>query len=232
VKTIYINKLYLLRKKSFVKHVLLVYYCGMNWLTQLPLIAILRGVQASEVVAHAQALIDEGFDVIEVPLNSPDWQASIRALVAHCGDKVLLGGGTVLANDEADAIVCLGGKLVVTPNTNHVLISHAVKQGLYVAAGFATVSEAFVALEAGAQALKLFPAATYGTQHVRAIKAVLPDVPIFAVGGVTPQNLGEYMAAGCIGAGLGSDLYKAGQSAAVTKQKAASYVAAYRRAGA
>lgn len=202
----------------------------MNWPTQLPLIAILRGIRPEHVLAHAEALIDAGFDTIEIPLNSPEWQTSIRALSTRFGARALIGGGTVLRPEQADALVEAGARLVVTPNTRPALIAHAVQRGLFVAAGFATASEAFDALDAGAQALKLFPATTYGPAHVKALRAVLPPVPLFAVGGITPSNLGEYLRAGCIGAGLGSDLYQADQDLARTVQMGRAFVAAYRDA--
>ena len=175
-------------------------------------------------------LIEAGFDAIEIPLNSPDWPTSIRAVAARFGAQALIGGGTVLRPEQADALAEAGGKLVVTPNTRPSLIAHAVQRGLFVAAGFATASEAFDALDAGAQALKLFPATTYGPAHVKALRAVLPPVPLFAVGGITPSNLADYLRAGCIGAGLGSDLYKPDQDVSRTVQMARAFVAAYRDA--
>ena len=202
----------------------------MNWPTQLPLIAILRGIRPEHAIAHTEALIEAGFDTIEIPLNSPDWQTSIRAVAARFGTQALIGGGTVLRPEQADALLDVGGKLVVTPNTRPSLIAHAVQRGLFVAAGFATASEAFDALDAGAQALKLFPATTYGPAHVKALRAVLPPVPLFAVGGITPSNLADYLRAGCIGAGLGSDLYKPGQDLVRTTQMARAFVAAYHEA--
>ena len=203
----------------------------MTWPTSLPLIAILRGIRPEEALPHAQALIDAGFDAIEVPLNSPQWQKSVADIVQRFGSRALIGGGTVLKPADVDALVEAGAKLVVTPNTRPSLIAYAVQHGLQVAAGFATASEAFDALDAGAQALKLFPATTYGTGHVKALKAVLPaGVPLFAVGGVTPANLGEYLAAGCIGAGLGSDLYKPGQDVSRTSEMARAFVAALQAA--
>jgi 2-dehydro-3-deoxyphosphogalactonate aldolase len=203
----------------------------MTWPTSLPLIAILRGIRPEEALPHAQALIDAGFDAIEVPLNSPQWQKSVADIVQRFGSRALIGGGTVLKPSDVDALVEAGAKLVVTPNTRPSLIAYAVQRGLQVAAGFATASEAFDALDAGAQALKLFPATTYGTGHVKALKAVLPaGVPLFAVGGVTPANLGEYLAAGCIGAGLGSDLYKPGQDVSRTSEMARAFVAALQAA--
>lgn len=204
----------------------------MNWPTRLPLIAILRGIRPEEAVAHVQALIDAGFDAIEIPLNSPDWRTSIRAVAAQFGARALIGGGTVLREDEVDALAEAGGRLVVTPNTRPALIAHAVQRGLQVAAGFATASEAFAAIDAGAQALKLFPATTYGPGHVKALRAVLPPVPLFAVGGITPANLAEYLHAGCTGAGLGSDLYKPGQEVARTAAMACAFVNAYRETNA
>lgn len=202
----------------------------MNWPTRLPLIAILRGIRPEEAVAHVEALVEAGFDAIEIPLNSPDWQSSIRAVAARFGAQALIGGGTVLRPEQADALAAAGGKLVVTPNTRPALIAHAVQRGLLVAAGFATASEAFDAIDAGAQALKLFPATTYGPAHVKALRAVLPPLPLFAVGGITPGNLAEYLRAGCIGAGLGGDLYKPGQDVARTMQMARAFVAAYQEA--
>jgi 2-dehydro-3-deoxyphosphogalactonate aldolase len=202
----------------------------MNWPTELPLIAILRGIRPDEALAHVQALVDAGFDAIEIPLNSPGWQVSIREVVAEFGQRALIGGGTVLCNDEAAALAATGARLAVTPNTRPALIAHAVALGLHVAAGFATASEAFDALEAGAQTLKLFPATTYGPGHVKALRAVLPAVPLFAVGGVTPANLADYLRAGCSGAGLGSDLYKPGQDVARTVAAARKFVSAYREA--
>jgi 2-dehydro-3-deoxyphosphogalactonate aldolase len=199
----------------------------MDWPTRLPLIAILRGIRPEDALDHAQALVDAGFDAIEIPLNSPDWALSVRRVAEAFGDRALVGGGTVLRNEDADALADAGGRLVVTPNTRPSLIAHAVQRGLRVAAGFATASEAFDALDAGAQALKLFPATTYGPGHVKALRAVLPPVPLFAVGGITPENLGDYLRAGCAGAGLGSDLYRPGQDAARTAAQARAFVAAY-----
>jgi 2-dehydro-3-deoxyphosphogalactonate aldolase len=199
----------------------------MNWPTRLPLIAILRGIRPEEAVAHVEALIDTGFDAIEIPLNSPDWETSIRDVVARFGAKALIGGGTVLRPEQADALANAGGKLAVTPNTRAPLIAHAVRRGMLVAAGFATASEAFEAIDAGAQALKLFPASTYGPSHVRALRAVLPPIPLFAVGGITPANLADYLRAGCIGAGLGSDLYQPGQDVSRTARMAQAFITAY-----
>ena len=194
---------------------------------QLPLIAILRGIQPHEAQEHIGALVEEGYDAIEVPLNSPEWQDSIGPAVQAFGARAWIGGGTVLRRTDVDTLVQLGARLMVTPNTNPDVIGHAVRQGLTVAAGFATASEAFAALEAGAQMLKLFPASTYGVGHVRALRAVLPPVPLFVVGGVTPLSLPDFLSAGCAGAGIGGELYRPGQSAGRTRENARAFKQAY-----
>lgn len=193
----------------------------------LPLIAILRGIQPHEAQEHIGALVEEGYDAIEVPLNSPEWQDSIGPAVRSFGTQAWIGGGTVLRRSDVDTLVQLGARLMVTPNTNPDVIGHGVRQGLAVAAGFATASEAFAALEAGAQMLKLFPASTYGVGHVRALRAVLPPVPLFVVGGVTPLSLPDFLSAGCTGAGIGGELYRPGQSASRTRENARAFKQAY-----
>ncbi|KAF1055367.1 MAG: 2-dehydro-3-deoxy-6-phosphogalactonate aldolase [Stenotrophomonas maltophilia] len=203
----------------------------MDWTTHLPLIAILRGITPDVVLDHVQALLDAGITVVEIPTNSPDWLRSVQRAQDAFGDRAVIGAGTVLDASAVDALAGTGAHLMVTPNTNPAVIAHAVARGLYCAIGFATASEAFVALQTGAQSLKLFPASVYGTAHVRALKAVLPpSLPLFAVGGVSPQTLADYLAAGCIGAGLGGELYRAGQPAADTARNAHAFVQAYRSA--
>lgn len=203
----------------------------MTWQTKLPLIAILRGITPYEAEAHVGALIESGFDAIEIPLNSPQWEKSIGAMVQAFGDKALIGAGTVLSPAQVDVLSTLNSKLVVTPNTDAAVIRQAVAKGMTVAAGCATATEAFAALQAGAQALKIFPSSAFGPAYIKALKAVLPpEVPVFAVGGVTPENLHEFIAAGCIGAGLGSDLYRAGQPLSRTVEQARAFIAAYKDA--
>jgi 2-dehydro-3-deoxyphosphogalactonate aldolase len=197
-----------------------------------PLVAILRGIQPHEASSHVAALIDEGFGYIEIPLNSPDWQQSIPQMVNRYGEQACIGAGTVLNVEQVDFLVQAGAKLVVTPNTNPVVIRRAVEAGMLVCAGCATASEAFTALEAGAQWLKIFPSSAFGPAYISALKAVLPPtVPVLAVGGVTPENLHEYRQAGCAGAGLGSDLYRAGQSVETTKIQARRFMAAFDNQG-
>ncbi|WP_297197855.1 2-dehydro-3-deoxy-6-phosphogalactonate aldolase [uncultured Pluralibacter sp.] len=203
----------------------------MQWPTKLPLIAILRGITPEEVHDHVAAVLDAGFDAVEIPLNSPEWETSIAATVAAFADRALIGAGTVLTPAHVDSLARIGSRLVVTPNTQPEVIRRAVSSGMTVCAGCATASEAFAALEAGAQALKIFPSSAFGPDYIKALKAVLPaDVPVFAVGGVTPENLAVWLKAGCAGAGLGSDLYRAGQPVTRTAQQAAAFVKAYREA--
>lgn len=201
----------------------------MAWPTALPLIAILRGITPDEVVDHVEVLIEAGFDAIEIPLNSPDWRRSIPLAVQAADKRALVGAGTVLSPELASEVADLGGHLMVTPNTDPATIRKARERNLYTAIGFMTPSEAFAALAAGAQSLKLFPATNLGPAYIKAIRAVLPpDVPLLAVGGVTPDNLGQFLDAGCIGAGLGGDLYKPGQPVSRTRDQAAAFVKAYR----
>lgn len=193
----------------------------------LPLIAILRGITPAEVPAHVGVLVEEGYDAIEIPTNSPDWEHSVRIAVDAFGQRAMIGAGTVLTTASADALVAAGGRLMVTPNTRPAVIRHAVEHGLQVAAGFATASEAFDALDAGAQMLKLFPASVHGPALVRALRSVLPPVPLFAVGGVTPDTLSGYLSAGCQGAGIGGELYKPGQPVERTREHARRFRQAY-----
>ncbi|HGL3855298.1 TPA: 2-dehydro-3-deoxy-6-phosphogalactonate aldolase [Klebsiella aerogenes] len=191
------------------------------------LVAILRGIQPGEAAEHIAALIDAGFRYIEIPLNSPDWQQSIPAMVRQFGERAVIGAGTVLKVEQVDLLAEAGAKLIVTPNTAPEVIRRAVDKGMLVCAGCATASEAFSALDAGAQWLKIFPSSAFGPDYIRALKAVLPpEVPVLAVGGVTPENLHSWRHAGCAGAGLGSDLYRAGQPLARTRQQAQRFIAA------
>ncbi|HBQ0421071.1 TPA: 2-dehydro-3-deoxy-6-phosphogalactonate aldolase [Klebsiella aerogenes] len=191
------------------------------------LVAILRGIQPGEAAEHIAALIDAGFRYIEIPLNSPDWQQSIPAMVRQFGERSVIGAGTVLKVEQVDFLAEAGAKLIVTPNTAPAVIRRAVEKGMLVCAGCATASEAFSALDAGAQWLKIIPSSAFGPDYIRALKAVLPpEVPVLAVGGVTPENLHSWRQAGCAGAGLGSDLYRAGQPLARTRQQAQRFIAA------
>jgi len=194
------------------------------------LIAILRGVRPDEILEIAAALIESGIRCIEVPLNSPDPLLSIRRLAERYGEQCLCGAGTVLEPDQVDAVADAGGKLIVTPNVNRAVIARSVELGLYSTPGFATATEAFIAIDAGATALKLFPASTYGVQHLKALRAVLPPMKIFAVGGVGARTLPEWAEAGVDGVGFSSDIYAPGRSPADVGARAAAIVSAWRKA--
>ncbi len=203
----------------------------MNNTMKTPLVAILRGITPSEVEAHVSLLIEEGFDAIEIPLNSPEWETSIRLAVERFGSRALIGAGTVLDVASVDRLAELGCRLIVTPNTNPDVIRRAVSYGMVALPGCATATEAFSAIEAGATSIKLFPSSVFGPDYVRALKSVLPkQVQVFAVGGVTPGSLSDYLNAGCVGAGLGGDLYKAGQRPEKTRLQAKAFIDAYRQA--
>jgi 2-dehydro-3-deoxyphosphogalactonate aldolase len=194
-----------------------------------PLIAILRGVRPDAVVGIAGAVVEAGFAIVEVPLNSPDPFASIAALVAHFGDGVLIGAGTVLTAAQAETAAGAGARLLLAPNFDAPMVARAKTLGLAVMPGVATASEAFAALAAGADALKLFPARELGAGTVAAWSAVLPaGTPIYAVGGVDETGFAPFVKAGVTGFGLGSSLYRPGDDAATVAARAARAVAAWR----
>jgi 2-dehydro-3-deoxyphosphogalactonate aldolase len=200
------------------------------WPPRLPLVAILRGIQPFEAAEHARALLDAGFDCIEVPTNSPGWAASVATIV-QLAPQALVGAGTVLDLGHLDALQAAGGAMAVSPHTHPALVAEAVRRGLVALPGAMTPSEVFAAVQAGVHAVKLFPAASLGVAHVKALRAVLPPgLALLAVGGVTPHNLAQYLHAGCTGAGLGSELYRAGQAAPTTARNAADFIAAWRAA--
>jgi 2-dehydro-3-deoxyphosphogalactonate aldolase len=202
-----------------------------NFLTESPLVAILRGVTRDTVLAIGQALFDAGFRAIEVPLNSPDPFDSIAILARHFGNTCLVGAGTVLTPEAVEKVAAAGGRLIVTPNTDPAVITRAVELGLLPMPGFATATEAFAAIKAGARHLKLFPAATYGHGHIKALSAVMPaDVKLYAVGGVGADNLSVWRAAGVAGIGVGSEIFKPGFTAEQVGGKAQQIISAWRAA--
>lgn len=195
---------------------------------KLPLVAILRGITPSEVLEHANALLEAGFEMIEVPTNSPDWRESVQLLQQHYGARAHIGAGTVIDDEKLDALIASGAPLMVTPNTDPLLIRRAKAAGLMTCIGAMTPSEVFAALAAGADIVKIFPASVLGVGYIRALVSVLPKgTSLYAVGGITPENLADYLAAGCSGAGLGSDLYRAGQTPDDTRHQARRFAAAY-----
>jgi 2-dehydro-3-deoxyphosphogalactonate aldolase len=198
-------------------------------LKECPIVAIVRGVKPDEVLAHADALYTAGIRGVEVPLNSPQPLQSIRLLADAWRGRMVVGAGTVLEASQVDAVAQAGGTLIVAPNTNAAVIRRAVELKLDPAPGFATASEAFAALAAGARHLKLFPAVTYGPGHLKQLKAVLPaSAVVWAVGGAGPANMGDWWTAGARAFGLGGEIYKAGQSVADTATKAARAVSVAR----
>jgi 2-dehydro-3-deoxyphosphogalactonate aldolase len=201
-----------------------------RYLDQSLLIAIIRGVTPDEAEAIGEAIHESGIRIIEVPLNSPDPLKSIERLVGKFGDEMLVGGGTVLHRSQVHEVREAGGRIIVAPNTNVDVIEETASAGLVSCPGYFTPSEAFTALDAGATALKLFPAEGASPAVLKAQMAVIPkEVPIFIVGGVKPDNMRSWIDAGASGFGLGSGLYKAGQSAAETAEKARAYVAGLSR---
>lgn len=190
-------------------------------LAECPLVAIIRGVTPDEAVAIGEAIYEGGIRIIEVPLNSPDPLQSIAGLAKAFKGRMVVGAGTVLRPEQVEMVASAGGTLIVSPNTNPAVIARAVSLGLVPAPGFATATEAFIAIGAGATHLKLFPAVTYGPGHVRQLKAVLPPTAVtWAVGGVGAGDFLDWWAAGVRAFGIGSELYKIGQSAEATFEKA------------
>lgn len=200
-------------------------------LATLPLIAILRGITPDEAVPVGLALAEAGFRIIEVPLNSPQPLTSIERLARELGTRCLIGAGTVMSAAQVDAVVQAGGRLIVMPHGDATVIRAAKAHGLACAPGIATPSEGFAALAAGADALKLFPAELLTPPVLKALCAVFPSDTLFLpVGGITPQNLVAYAAAGASGFGLGSALYKPGLAIGQVQANARAFVEAWRRA--
>lgn len=195
---------------------------------ELPLVAILRGLKPSEAPAIGDVLVDAGFRLIEVPLNSPQPLDSIALLRKRFPDAVI-GAGTVLTAAEARDVASAGGELVVAPNFDREVVEETVRLGLASLPGILTPTEAFAALKAGAHGLKLFPAEIASPAVVKAMLAVLPKgTPLIPVGGVGAENMAAWRAAGAAGFGLGSSLYKPGDDAATVRAKAAAIVGAWR----
>lgn len=196
-------------------------------LQDLPLIAILRGIRPQEVPAAADALTSAGFRIIEIPLNSPEPLESLRYLAGRTG--LLVGAGTVLSPAEVEAVAAAGGRLMVAPNADRQVIAAAKRLGMVAIPGVATPTEAFAALAAGADGLKMFPAEILPPKAVKAWRAVLPaSMALLPVGGITPESMADYLAAGADGFGLGSALYKPGMSTAELGQRAKAFATAYR----
>ena len=198
-----------------------------QYFSQCPLIAIIRGVTPDEAEAVGEALHEGGIRIIEVPLNSPEPLKSIERLAKRMGERALVGAGTVLTAGQVADVQSAGGRLIVSPNTNVEVIAAAAGAGLVSSPGFFTPSEAFAAIAAGAHTLKLFPAEGATPAVVKAMKAVLPkDIPLLVVGSVTPATIPAWLAAGADGFGLGSGVFKPGNTPAQVLDNARAYVAA------
>jgi len=190
-----------------------------------PLVAIIRGVTPDEAEAIGTAIFEAGIRIIEVPLNSPDPLRSIELLARLFGDTALIGAGTVLDPGDVARVKDCGGRIIVSPNSFAPVIEATAAAGLVSLPGFFTPSEAFGALRAGATGLKLFPAEGAGPAVLKAQRAVLPkDVPVLVVGGIGPGTMRPWLDSGAQGFGLGSGLYRPGQSAQETAAKARAYV--------
>ena len=197
-----------------------------QYLDQCPLIAIIRGVTPGEAESIGQAIYEAGIRIIEVPLNSPEPLDSIRRLAQRFGEQMLVGAGTVFTPANVEDVLANGGRLIVSPHFNPAVVRAAVEAGMVACPGYFTPTEAFAALDAGATALKLFPAEAATPDVLKAQRAVIPaDVPVMVVGGVKPDNMAGWLAAGASGFGLGGGLYKSGQSPEDTLDKARAYVA-------
>lgn len=200
------------------------------WLQPLPLVAILRGLHPDHALEIGTAIVDAGFRVLEVPLNSPQPLESIRLLADAFGDRCLIGAGTVLSTAKVHEVAAAGGCLIVMPHADTAVIAEAKRAGLYCVPGVSTPTEAFAALHAGADALKIFPAEAIPPAVVKAWRAVLPpELALLPVGGITPDNMGPYVAAGARGFGIGSALFAPGRSVADTAERARAFATSWQK---
>lgn len=198
------------------------------WLSPLPLVAILRGLVPEESVAIGRALVDAGFRMLEVPLNSPRPFDSIQRMVQSLGDDCLIGAGTVMTPEQVAEVAAAGGRLIVMPHADTAVIRAAKAAGLVCVPGVATPTEAFAAIAAGADGLKLFPAEQASPKVLKAWRAVLPpELPVLPVGGIAPDNMAPWIAAGAQGFGIGSALFAPGVDAAEIARRAQAFAQAW-----
>jgi 2-dehydro-3-deoxyphosphogalactonate aldolase len=192
-----------------------------DWLRRCPLIAILRGIKPEEAEPVCEALESAGLAIVEVPLNSPQPMDSIARLAARFGERLLIGAGTVLTAAQVAEVARAGGRLIVTPHADAEVVRAARGHGMLAAPGFFTPAEAFAMLATGAHAIKLFPAEAASPAVLRAICAVLPpDTLVLPVGGIGPDNMAPWLAAGAGGFGIGSSIYKPGDTPETVASKA------------
>ena len=203
-----------------------------QWLDRSPLIAILRGVRPDEVIPICAALEAAGVAIVEVPLNSPNPMESIRLLATNFGDRLLIGAGTVMTPAQVEEIGSVGGRLIVTPHADPEIVRTAKRLNMFAAPGFFTPAEAFSLLNAGADCIKLFPAEGSNPAALRGMRAILPPgTLVIPVGGIAPDNIAVWHEAGAAGYGIGSSIYKPGDTAEIVGHKAAALVAACRAVG-
>ncbi|AWH46705.1 2-dehydro-3-deoxy-6-phosphogalactonate aldolase [Stenotrophomonas sp. ZAC14A_NAIMI4_1] len=201
------------------------------WMQPLPLVAILRGLTPQEAPAIGAALADAGFHLLEVPLNSPQPLHSIELLARQLGDRCLVGAGTVLTTGQVQDVANAGGRLLVMPHADVEVIASAHALGMRCTPGVATPTEAFAALRAGADALKLFPAEQLPPPVLKAWSSVLPaGTALLPVGGITPERMAAYRSAGAVGFGIGSALYAPGTPAAEVARRARAFIDAWHQA--
>jgi len=203
----------------------------MNFLTKIdfPLVAILRGIYPEEVIEHAKAMYEIGFRLIEVPTNSPNWEKSVQLLVDYFGDKALIGAGTVITEEHYESFKKTGGRLLVTPNFNPTIVRAAIADNITTCIGAFSVTEVVGAAQEGVSIVKIFPAGNAGLEYCKSILTIAPRTSkYYCVGGVNRENLTEFLDVGFHGAGLGSDLYKPGQSVDTTKENAQVYFDIYK----
>lgn len=194
-------------------------------LKTMPIVAILRGIKADEALGIGEMLLKVGFKIIEVPLNSPKPFDSIKVMASAFGDRAIVGAGTVLNVGDVERLSAVGGQICISPNTNIDVIKRAKALGMISVPAFFTATEAFVAVDAGADALKLFPAELVGPQGLRALKAVLPkEMAIFPVGGINVNNMESYVDVGAAGFGIGTAVFKPGDTAEIVYDKAKTFV--------
>jgi 2-dehydro-3-deoxyphosphogalactonate aldolase len=199
-------------------------------LARLPLVAILRGIRPDESTPILMALIEAGFYIIETPLNSPQPFETIRLMRTVAPKEALIGAGTVRTVSEVASVAEAGGDLIVMPHADPTIVKAAKARGLIALPGVATPTEAFAALDAGADGLKAFPAEMIQPAVIKAWRAVIPaSVPILPVGGIAPSSMASYIEAGANGFGLGSALYRPGDAAKKVAENAAAFVAAWRK---
>lgn len=201
-----------------------------KWLQRCPIIAILRGIKPEEAESICATLEDAGISIVEVPLNSPDALSSISILSRAFGDRLLIGAGTLTDPKQVAEVSAAGGRLIVTPHADTSIVRTAKAAGLFAVPGFFSPAEAFALLHAGADAIKIFPSEVLGIPMLKALRAVLPvNTIVIPVGGIDAGNIAPWMSAGALGVGVGSSIYKPGDTASIVAAKAKALVEPIRR---